>query len=48
MGKVPSENTNMTNAPCKKFPVVNEYNCIDCVNPHGRKKVDAPISAVDI
>ena len=42
IGNVPSAKTNIIVAPAIKLPVVNEYTCIDCVNPHGKKKVDVP------
>ncbi len=44
-GNVPSANADIVSAPAQKSPVVSVYICIDCVNPHGRKKVAAPKSS---
>ena len=41
-GRVPSANASMVNPPFMKFPVESVNNCIDWVNPHGKKKVAIP------
>ena len=43
-GKVPSTNTSMMIAPCRKLPLAIAFICMDCVKPQGRKKVSMPSS----
>lgn len=42
IGNVPSANESMVSPPFRKLPVVSVYNCIDWVNPQGRKNVAIP------
>ena len=42
-GNVPSAKASMMIAPEKKDPLASDAICIDCVKPHGRKKVATPI-----
>src|SRR4030043_1407856 len=41
-GNVPSVNISMIRPPCRKFPLAIAFICMDCVKPHGRKKVSIP------
>ncbi len=41
-GNVPNANDNMVKPPLRKPPVVSAYNCIDWVNPQGKKNVTTP------
>jgi hypothetical protein len=42
-GTVPRAKIPITNAPCRKLPVLMAYTCIAKVNPHGRKNVSAQV-----
>ena len=41
-GSVPSANTSIIRAPGKKLLLAIAFICMDCVKPHGRKKVSIP------
>jgi len=38
----------MASHHCRKLPVFIAINCMDKVNPHGKKNVNAPISGAKI
>jgi len=42
-GAVHTANKAIANPHCRKLPVLIAINCIDKVNPQGRKKVNAPM-----
>ena len=42
MGSVPIANASIIRSPDVNDPLPNAETCIDCVNPHGRKKVAKP------
>ena len=44
-GAVPTAKVAIISAPDQKLPVLIAYNCIACVKPQGRKKVNAPTVA---
>ena len=43
IGSVPSANENIIRKPVVNDPLPSAATCIDCVNPHGKKKVPIPI-----
>jgi hypothetical protein len=47
-GAVPNAKIAIANPHNQKFPVFIAISCIDNVNPHGKKKVSAPINGANI
>jgi hypothetical protein len=47
-GAVPNAKIAIANPHNRKFPVFIAINCMDSVNPHGKKKVKAPINGANI
>lgn len=46
-GTVPNAKIAIANHHCQKLPVLIAINCIDKVNPHGKKNVAAPINGAN-
>jgi len=47
-GAVPIAKIAIANHPSKKLPVLIAINCMDKVNPQGRKKVNIPTNGANI
>lgn len=47
-GAVHTANSAIANPHNQKFPVLIAINCMDNVNPHGKKNVNAPINGANI